>query len=93
MLGPLVRLLAEMQKAGVADPGRVVRAALAAGEEAVRWPLLAWGGVDPVAIHWAYEVRAVLIVADVLGNPVATARAIAVALDMLALGRELTAVS
>ena len=94
VLDPLARLLNEMRAAGVADPLRVVREALAAGEGAVRWPLFAWGaGVNPVAIHWAYEVRTVLVVADVLGDAAATARAVEVALDVWTLGRALAAVS
>jgi hypothetical protein len=86
VLGPLARLLGEMQAAGVADPGRVVRAALAAGENAVKNPLLAWAaGVDPTAILWGHDVRTVLVVADVLGDRTATAHAIEVALDVAAL--------
>ena len=68
----------------------VVRDALAAGEEAVRWPLLAWGaGVDPLAILWAADVRRVLVVADVLGDAAATARAVHMALDVVALDQAL----
>jgi hypothetical protein len=89
-LGPLARLLEEMQAAGVADPGRVVRDALAAGENAVKYPLLAWlAGVEPVAILWAYEVHTMLIVANVVGDEAATARAIEMALDVWTLERAL----
>jgi hypothetical protein len=94
VLGPLARLLGEMQAAGIADPGRVVRDALAAGEHAVQCPLLAWAnGVDPLAILWAADVRRVLVVGNVVGNEAATARAIDVALDVCKLSRELTAVT
>jgi hypothetical protein len=67
VLDALAHLLGEMQTAGVADPARVVRAALAAGEDAGKYPLLAWlGGVESVAILWAADVRRVLIVGDVV---------------------------
>jgi hypothetical protein len=90
ILGPLGRLLSEMRAAGVADPPRAVRDALAAGENAVQWPLLAWGaGINPIAIMWAPEVRIVLVVANVVGDAEATGRAIGMALDVVALHRDL----
>jgi hypothetical protein len=94
VLGPLARLLAEMQTAGVADPGHVVREALAAGENAVKYPLLAWGsGVEPVTILWARDVHTMLIVANVVGDEAATAHAIEVALDVWTLERALAMMS
>jgi hypothetical protein len=90
VLDPLARLLNEMRAAGVADPPRVVRDALAAGENAVTWPLLAWGaGLSPVAIMWAPEAQIVLVVANVVGDVEATGRAIGMALDVVALHRDL----
>ena len=94
VLNPLARLLGEMQAAGVPDPPRVIRAALAAGEHAVTHPLLAWGaGVDPIAILWATDVRRVLIVANVVDSEPTTIRALEVGLDVWSLGRELALVS
>jgi hypothetical protein len=94
VLDPLARLLGEMQAARVGDPARVVREVLTAGEDAVRWPLFAWAaGVNPVAILWAYDVRRVLVVRNVVGNEAATARAIEVGLDVWTLGRALAAMS
>jgi hypothetical protein len=44
---------------------------------------------DPLAILWAADVRRVLVVADVLGDAAATARAIHMALDVVALDQAL----
>jgi hypothetical protein len=90
VLEPLARLLGEMRAAGIQDPASVVRAALEGGEAAVKWPLFAWGaGINPVAVMWAREVRVVLVVADHVGDLEATARAIDMALDLVALDRAL----
>jgi hypothetical protein len=92
VLDPLARLLREMRAAGITDPGHVVRASLAAGKHAVKYPLFAWGaGVDPLAILWAADAQRVLVVADVVGDEAVTARAIEVALDVVALDRALAA--
>jgi len=92
VLTPLARLLAAMAAAGVPDPARTVRDALRAGEDAVKYPLLAWGdGVDPAAIAWAPDIQVVVVTADVLDDEQATQRAVALALDVAALARWLEA--
>jgi hypothetical protein len=88
----LAHLLGDMRAAGIADPARVVRQAVAAGEEGWRWPLIALArGADPLAVLWAGDVRVVLGVITVPGPPDAAAHAVSTALDILALGRELAA--
>jgi hypothetical protein len=50
-LDRLEHLLADRRAAGIADPARVVRHAVAAGEEGWRWPLIALAlGADPLAL-------------------------------------------
>ena len=70
----------------------MVRDALAAGENAVKYPLLAWGeGINPMAIRRMGDVWTVLVVGNVIGDAAATRRAMEMGLDVVALNRELAA--